>query len=327
MSEEDGALSLAFTKRMLKWLAESVGRGLELANGHETPKDVRELLGLLIANMGEIYLETALDAVTESATTAESSTKNEPDFGHLTDLRSSVSILHLLLATIQTLLLPLASTNLTIRRDMDKTTNGFIDRIEGKIDTILQKTIDATLNYSTRILSQQKKTDFRPRDDALLQLDQLQTPTCLALFNFLTRVHSRAETALSGKVLDNFILELAYGVRALLLTHFRSYTVSLTGGLVVSKDMAKYIELLRVWKLPQGFKESLEVLTEIANLFVIGPEALRDRVRGLGGASATGAGAGGVAGVVGVERADLRPFILRREDATSVGVQSVLGSQ
>ena len=325
VSEEDGSLSLPFTKRMLKWLAESVGRGLELANGHETPKDVRELLGLLIANMGEIYLETALDAITESATAAESSTKTEPDFGHLLDLRSAVSILHLLLATIQTLLLPLASSNLTIRRDLDKTTNAFIDRAENKIDTTLQKTIDTTLTYSTRILSQQKKTDFRPRDDALLQLDQLQTPTCLALFNFLTKVHSRAETALSGKVLDNFLLELALGVRALLLVLLRRYIVSLTGGLVVSKDMAKYIELLRSWKLPQGFKESLEVLTEIANLFVIGPEALRDRVRGLGGAGA-GAGAGGVAGVVGVEKADLRPFVLKREDANSVGVQSVLGA-
>ncbi|KAG9851568.1 exocyst complex component Sec10, partial [Aureobasidium melanogenum] len=323
VSEEDGALSLPFIKRMLKWLAESVGRGLELANGHETPKDVRELLNLLIANMGEIYLETALDAVTESATAAESSTKTEPDFGHLVDLRSAVSILHLLLATIQTLLLPLAASNLTIRRDLDKTTNSFIDRCESKIDTILQKTIDATLSYSSRILSQQKKTDFRPRDDALLQLDQLQTPTCLALFNFLTKVHSRAETALSGKVLDNFLLELALGIRALLLAHFRTYPVSLTGGLIVSKDMAKYIELLKSWKsLPKPFIESLDVLTEIANLFVIGPEALRDRIKGLDGV-VDKTGAANVGG--SIEKADLKPFILMREDARSIGVQSVLG--
>jgi hypothetical protein len=321
VSEEDGALSLPFIKRMLKWLAESVGRGLELANGHETPKDVRELLNLLIANMGEIYLETALDAVTESATAAESSTKNEPDFGHLVDLRSAVSILHLLLATIQTLLLPLAASNLTIRRDLDKTTNSFIDRCESKIDIILQKTIDATLSYSSRILSQQKKTDFRPRDDALLQLDQLQTPTCQQLFKFLTKVHSRAETALSGKVLENIFLELALGVRALLLAHFRAYPVSLTGGLIVSKDMAKYIELLKSWKtLPRPFIESLDVLTEIANLFVIGPEALRDRIRGLDGGDNAGNAAGG-----NIEKADLKPFILMREDARSIGVQSVLG--
>ena len=62
VSEQDGILSTANAKRMLKWLAEAVGRGLELSGGNETAKDVSALLNLLLTNMGEIYLETALDA-------------------------------------------------------------------------------------------------------------------------------------------------------------------------------------------------------------------------------------------------------------------------
>lgn len=62
VSEQDGVLSSANAKRMLKWLAEAVGRGLELSGGNETAKDVSALLNLLLTNMGEIYLETALDA-------------------------------------------------------------------------------------------------------------------------------------------------------------------------------------------------------------------------------------------------------------------------
>jgi hypothetical protein len=62
VSDEDGKLSLQNAKRMLKWLAEGVGRGLELSPGNETPKDVQNLLNLLLTHMGEIYLETALDA-------------------------------------------------------------------------------------------------------------------------------------------------------------------------------------------------------------------------------------------------------------------------
>jgi exocyst complex component 5 len=62
VTEQDGVLSVANAKRMLKWLAEGVGRGLELSGGNETPKDVSALLNLLLANMGEIYIETALDA-------------------------------------------------------------------------------------------------------------------------------------------------------------------------------------------------------------------------------------------------------------------------
>jgi exocyst complex component 5 len=62
VTEADGALNIETAKRMLKWLAEGVGRGLELNGGTETPKDVQALLGLLLTHMGEIYLETSLEA-------------------------------------------------------------------------------------------------------------------------------------------------------------------------------------------------------------------------------------------------------------------------
>ena len=319
VTDEDGQLNLPLTKRMLKWLAEGVGRGLELAGGgNETPKEVRELLNLLIANMGEIYLETALDAMNDAAAAAESNTRAEPDVSYITDLRPAISVLHLMLTTVQMLLLPLAASNLTIRRDLEKQTNSFIERMESKIDSVLQKTIDVALAWTSRLLSQQKKTDFRPKDDANIQLDQLSTSTCQSIYTFLSRLHSRAKTALSGRVLGSFSTELAIGVRVLLLQHFKSYQVSLTGALVVSKDITRYIELFRSWDLPSTFEPSLEIMTEIASIFVIGPEALRDRLRNLGGA--------GSGGLQGVEKTDLRPYVLRREDSGSVNVQAVLNA-
>ena len=81
---------------------------------------------------------------------------------------------------------------------------------------------------------------------------------------------------------------------------------------MITKDITKYNELLRSWNLGDSFESSIEVLTEIGNLFVIGPEALRERLRGRGTT-------GGL-----WERGDLRPYVLRREDAGSVGVQSAL---
>ncbi|GAB7342457.1 hypothetical protein MBLNU457_g0661t2 [Dothideomycetes sp. NU457] len=296
VSEADGELSLPYTKRMLKWLAEAVGRGLELAGGHETPKEV------------------PLDAASDKAA-AQDNARAEPDLSYIADLRNDISVLHLLLVTMQTLLMPLVASNLTIRRDLEKSTNAYVDRMETKIDAILQKAIDAAMAWTARLLAQQKKTDFRPKDDAQLQLDQLQTPTCLAIFNFLSKLYKSAASALSGRVLEGFALELGLGLRSLLLVHFRSFQVSLAGGLFVSRDMTKYIELLRVFKLPESFNPSLEVLTEVANLFVIGPEALKDRLRGVGSQALSG-----------IEKNDLRPYIVRREDATSVAVQSALHS-
>ena len=62
LSAEDGMLDVANSKRMLRWLAEAVGRGLELSGGNETPKDVSALLDLLLHHMSQLYVEVALDA-------------------------------------------------------------------------------------------------------------------------------------------------------------------------------------------------------------------------------------------------------------------------
>lgn len=84
----------------------------------------------------------------------------------------------------------------------------------------------------------------------------------------------------------------------------------------------------------------VEVLSEIATLFVVGPEALRERLRDNGDAAATGiVGKGGKKGASGAGAGsarpgkkgssfglvrDVRPYLLRREDVGSVGMQSVL---
>lgn len=81
---------------------------------------------------------------------------------------------------IRTVLIPLASANVTIRRDMEKTANLALDRMEEKVNSIMQRSIDVVITWITKVLARQNKIDFRPRDDALggggAWLEQLQTP-------------------------------------------------------------------------------------------------------------------------------------------------------
>src|ERR1700759_1701161 len=67
VTEEDGELSVDHAKRMIKWLAEGVGRSLELNGGNETPRDIQALLTVLLTQMGDIYLDTALSAASDAA--------------------------------------------------------------------------------------------------------------------------------------------------------------------------------------------------------------------------------------------------------------------
>jgi hypothetical protein len=148
-------------------------------------------------------------------------------------------------------------------------------------------------------------------------IESLQTPACLSIFTFLTKTAALATRALDGHNLSVFLADLAAGLRALLLEHLRRFSVSLSGGLIVSKDVTKYTELVREWPLagtPFAEREGgMQVLIEVANLFVIGPEALRERLKGGGARSRE-------------EVAELRKYVEKREDASSVGVQAVLST-
>lgn len=324
MTEEDGRLSLPFTKRMLKWLAEGVGRGLDLSGGNETPKDVAALLNMLLENMGTNYIELALDAACDQALVAEQA-KTEPDLTYLPQVRTAIGALHLMTSCIDTVLTPLAASSLTIRREMEKNKNIAVSRMEDRINILEQRTVDAVLNYTSRLLSNQRRNDFRPRDDAMdATLGQLQTPTCLSVSTFLARFYDSASLAFDGHNLTVFLTEIAIGIRTQLLEHFKKFQVNPTGAFVVTQDMTKYTELLRSWPLEPTFSSSLEILLEIGNLFAIGPEALRERLRGGVAVSKSGAGVAGA--LAGVGKESLRPYVLKREDAGSVGIQSVLNS-
>ena len=324
MTEEDGRLSIPNTKRMLKWLAEGVGRGLDLSGGNETPKDVSALLNMLLDNMGTNYIELALDAASDQALLAEQA-KGEPDLAYLPSVSTATSTMHLMITCINTVLIPLAASSLTTRREMEKNTNISVSRLEDRINLIEQRTVDAILNYTPKLLANQKRNDFRPKDEALdVALSQLQTPTCLSIYTFLSRFYEFALQAFDGSNLALFLTEIAIGIRTQLIEHFKKFQVNATGALVVAKDIAKYTELLRSWPVDASFSASLEILTEIGNLFVIGPEALKERLRGVGSAGAGGAGSGSV--LAGVGKENLRPYVLKREDAGSVGIQTVLNS-
>ena len=178
LQEEDGLVDTTNAKRMLRWLAEGLGRGLELSGGAETAKEVSALLDLLLTHMGQLYIEVSLDAASDAAAAQEGS-KNEPDLSYLENLNASITAMHLMNMCINTVLVPLAASNAVVRREMDKTTNVALIQMEDKINGLMQRTIDVCVAWVAKLLAGQKKTDFRPREDSNGQTpiwQLLQTP-------------------------------------------------------------------------------------------------------------------------------------------------------
>lgn len=316
VTDEDGVLSIPNAKRMLKWLAEGVRRALELGSGSDTPKDVSALLNLLLTSMGQVYVETALDAATDLSL-AQETIKTEPDLQYLPSLQPAITITNIMSRFINTVLIKLAESNTTVRRSMESQTKAGVERIEGKTNTIVRNTINVIVNWVTKLLATQKKTDFRPKDSDLLDgsyLESMQTATCHSICTFLHRGAGLAAQAIDGQNLETFSGELAFRIRDLLFEHFKKFQVNATGGLMVTKDISKYVSTLKEWPLTKEAEGSVEVLSEIGNLFIIGPEALRERSRNIqpGGAGKK------------LQKADFRAFVIKRDDSASVGIQSVL---
>lgn len=91
---------------------------------------------------------------------------------------------------------------------------------------------------------------------------------------------------------------------------------------MVTKDMTQYADLLKSWNIEEEIRVpggALDALLEVGSLFVIGSEALRERIRG----QATGGrqGAGGEA-LLSVQ--EVRAYVSRREDSNTPEMQNVL---
>lgn len=87
------------------------------------------------------------------------------------------------------MLIPLASSNISIGREIEKTTTLTMNRMEEKVNSIIQRTVDVALNWVAKLLATQKKNDFRSRDDGPggsgPWLEALQTPVCFSLMTKL----------------------------------------------------------------------------------------------------------------------------------------------
>jgi exocyst complex component 5 len=234
---------------------------------------------------------------------------------YLPAIRPAVTITAILDRFINVVLIRLAESNTTVRRSMEAQRKMAIDSIEKKTNAVMKISIDVIANWVLKSLGTQKRQDFRPKDG---ELESLQTQTCLGICTFLARASKHAGAAIDGQNAEKFFSELALVLLKSLFEHFKKFQVNATGGLMITQDIAKYVSTIREWRLTKDVSVAVEMLTEIGSLFIVGPEALREKSRTL--ASTPGATRGKLS------KADFRAFVQRRDDVGTMGIQGVLAS-
>ncbi|KZS97887.1 exocyst complex component Sec10 [Sistotremastrum niveocremeum HHB9708] len=268
--EADGQLSVDVTERMLKWHAEAIGRCVELAHPNDVAKHAFALMRVLAETLGPAYIELAI----ETALGRLEGAKIEAlDLSSLAVIKQIDIICHLWQQYLSIALLPLANSTMTVRREMVIFNNQTLSRIEGAVNSLLQKIVDAVVLNLSEKLKMQQKSDFKPRNDDI-SFARLNTEPCTQCCEILERVLEAAEQNLSGKNLEVLLSEIGVAFNTLLLEHLKKFPVSATGGLMLAKDLKSYQDTISSFQIP-SLSERFEFIRQLGNVFLLPPEALK----------------------------------------------------
>ncbi|TCD69856.1 Exocyst complex component 5 [Steccherinum ochraceum] len=296
VQEEDGQLNINVAEIMLRWHAEAVGRCVELSLTGDVPKHAFALLRVLAAAIGSTYIELALETAQAKVEVADG--KAEPNLQSLDILSEVDYICHLWQQYVNMAILPLASSSVTIRREMTVFNNQTVSRIEGGANHIIQKVADAIIAWLSSQLTKQKRTDFKPRNDDL-SFARVNTEPCEACCETLEKVRDAAKSTLSGKNLEVFLTEIGVAFHSLLLEHLKKFPVSATGGLMLAKDLKSYQDTVATFGIP-ALHERFEFIRQLGNVFLVRPDILKSYI---------------TEGYLGrIDATLLRPYLAQRSD-------------
>ncbi|KAG2203235.1 hypothetical protein INT46_000425 [Mucor plumbeus] len=254
--------------RILHIHAEAVIRCVELEDQQALVTSLGQIYNILVDFIGEKYLDIAMDDILDDLNNVK-----EPELACFPVIKSATDIIQLMQKHFESAMLPLIISIPSTHRDILLLKNGFMAQLERKINIVLQKSIDGITYWLTELLSRQKKNDFKPKDEEGAMMSMGTLP-CMQSVDFITRVYRAASQSLQGKNFEAFLRRVGNAFHSMLLEHFKKFNVTPTGGLLVTKDIAKYQEVIKMFKLP-GLDERFEMLRQLGNIFVVKPEILK----------------------------------------------------
>lgn len=261
---------------------EAMGRCAELSPPTDLSSNASRLFAILVDNLGE----RLLDRVAARSLSDLQQREGRPlDLDEVTRTFESSAALHQVMGLIQThfqfTVLPLVSASPPAYREVVLKKNRLLANLEAAIDRLLQIELRAILRWIGQCLATQPQATFKIKDDDVdFAVLSTATETCVRIVNALRKVFTAAQLHFSGETLESLILEIGVGLHSQLLVHFKKFTVSLSGGLLLFQDISQYQGLIRDLKV-ESLTSRFEVLKEIADLLCMpNPASIPSLLRG-----------------------------------------------
>ncbi|OLY80903.1 Exocyst complex component 5 [Smittium mucronatum] len=274
---EDGTSSHPFllsVKIILDFLyvhSESIARSIELSKPIDLQTTAVSLFRTLLDFVKSDYLSVGIyDAMEDLSIEPRSEPNVELSMYTINVVCKSVGLIHYHYQyTIAPLLVN--STNHLLREVItDK--NEFVVNIEKRSNTLMNRVVSTSMSWVSYVLGKQRKSDFRPSDQDLLLT--FATTTCSTVTSFFDKIEMQCRTCLDANNQTRLLTELGNSLYSLLMDHFKKFTVSYSGGLVVSKDVSKYIETIEKFGIPE-LTEKFQTLQILAKIFSVPESTLK----------------------------------------------------
>ncbi|KAJ3067269.1 Exocyst complex component 5 [Podochytrium sp. JEL0797] len=273
--ESYGLPSVSLTLQLLEIHLESLERCKELSKMCDLSKNVLTVFKVLVEKVGDGYLIHALDVVLDNI--AQMNGRTEPELHGLEVVRVENQILNVLQLHFQTAIIPLLSQSPTIHRDAVIAKNEFMEVLETKMNSIIKIHVDAIQEWLELILSKQKRTDYKPKDEQTASTPS--TTTCAQVCEFLNKIHVKAEIYFDSINLTGFLNEVGSIFHMLLLEHIKKFIFSDVGGLILARDLAKYYEIVQSFRIP-ALTDKFEMVRELGNIYIVKPENIQQVING-----------------------------------------------
>lgn len=262
--------SLNDVDSMLKCVVESTARVMELIP-NKAHLYILEILKIMFLGIVDSYMEIALEVAYWKICKVDiNKTAGVVNLNFLKFISMSTEILDLLSISIKSIFLPLLNNSPEIKAQIIEMTNSQIQKMEILINIILQETITVISTKFSAILCKQKKKDFVPKSQELLDQDTLPA---IEIVNILNLIFEQSSKFLKGKNLQTFLTLIGEELYGLLLSHYSHFQVNSIGGVVVTKDIIGYQTAIEDWGVA-SLIDKFATLRELANLFTVQPELL-----------------------------------------------------
>ncbi|KAI8846204.1 exocyst complex component Sec10-like protein [Chytridium lagenaria] len=269
--DESSVMTVKVIVELIKMHLESARRCKELSKQGIHAKNAGALFKVFVDVAGLHYILVAVEIAAEDTLAVD--LKGEPEITNSLRFVSITSeVLQLIQLHFQTCVIPAVSSSPSAHREAIIIKNEFMSSIEDILNHLLQKQVDVILSWLSNLLSKQKKLEFKPKDETF-EINVVATQPCQLCCDFVRRICENSHEALDSENLEVFLCDIGFAFHGILLEHIKKFSYSYSGGVTLTKDLAKYYEAMASFK-QRPVTERFEMLRELGNLFIVKPENL-----------------------------------------------------